>query len=74
LEVKEVKQMKNNYNTKKEFVIILVTLGLMTLLNCLWQVSELALYGEMQHRVVDDIISIPIMYSVYLNVRHWLDK
>lgn len=58
---------------KKDAVIYLVTLGLMLLLMALWQGLELIFYGEIQHRIVDDIISLPIMYSFYLNVKHWLD-
>ena len=33
-----------------------------------WQGLELLLYGEVQHRVVDDIVGSVLMFSVMLNV------
>ncbi|MBU5331729.1 hypothetical protein KQI61_05930 [Anaerocolumna aminovalerica] len=63
--------MKNTNN--KELITYLVTLGLMLLLVSLWQFLEWVLYGEIQHRIVDDIISIPIMCSLYFNAKYWLD-
>ena len=33
-----------------------------------WQGLELLLYGEVQHRVVDDIVGTVLMLSVMLNV------
>lgn len=57
---------------KISFIRYLITIGLLALLNSLWQALEINYYGEIQHRVVDDIISIPIVLSIYLNVKHWL--
>ena len=33
-----------------------------------WQGLELLIYGEIQHRVVDDIVGTVLMLSVMLNV------
>ena len=33
-----------------------------------WQGLELLFYGEVQHRVVDDIVGMALMLSVMLNV------
>ena len=33
-----------------------------------WQGLELLFYGEVQHRVVDDIVGMVLMLSVMLNV------
>ena len=33
-----------------------------------WQGLELLFYGEVQHRVVDDIVGSVLMFSVMLNV------
>jgi hypothetical protein len=35
------------------------------LLNLFWMVLEIFLYGEVQHRIVDDIIAIPILFKFY---------
>ena len=33
-----------------------------------WQGLELLIYGEIQHRLVDDIVGSVLMFSVMLNV------
>ena len=33
-----------------------------------WQGLELLVYGEIQHRVIDDIVGMVLMLSVMLNV------
>lgn len=34
-------------------------------INCLWMGAETLFYGEVQHRIVDDIISIPLAAIIY---------
>ena len=34
-------------------------------INILWVACEKLLYKEIQHRVVDDIISLPILVAIY---------
>ena len=40
----------------------------------LWAVLELVLYGEIQHRIVDDIISIPVIIVLYLMFRYRAER
>lgn len=34
-------------------------------IHILWIISEKLFYGEIQHRIVDDIVSFPIMTIIY---------
>lgn len=36
----------------------------------LWAILELLIYREIQHRIVDDIISIPVIVMLYLMFRY----
>lgn len=36
----------------------------------LWIVLEILLYGEIQHRIVDDIVSIPVIIVLYFMFRY----
>ena len=45
-----------------------------TILCFVWMGLELLLYGEVQHRLVDDIIGIPIMWSLYLNALYYIER
>lgn len=38
------------------------------IITCGWQGLELLIYGEVQHRLVDDIIGTVLMLSITLNV------
>jgi hypothetical protein len=38
----------------------------MIVLNLVWMGAEKLLYGEVQHRVVDDIIFMPLLLIVYM--------
>lgn len=37
-----------------------------------WQILEYIIYGEVQERIVDSIIMIPIMIMIFYNVRYYL--
>ena len=49
----------------KEFLICIIIAMIITYG---WQGLELLFYGEVQHRVVDDIVGTVLMLSVMLNV------
>lgn len=50
----------------------LITFGLWSIVCLLWQCLEIALYGEIQPRKVDNIIGTIIAISIYLNVKQWI--
>ena len=53
-------------------VALLVTSVLFLAFSAIWMGLEMLFYGEVQHRIVDDIISIFIIISFYRNVVHTL--
>ena len=40
---------------------------LFLILDLVWMGLEVFFYGQVQHRIVDDIIGVPIIVSLYLN-------
>lgn len=44
------------------------------MLDLMWMGLETLFYGTVQYRVVDDIISIPIFYSLYLNGLNYVER
>lgn len=40
----------------------------------LWMWLEKFIYGCVQPRMVDNLISIPIIISLYFNAKHYVDK
>lgn len=68
--------MIENEKIRREKIIgTLFFTALFTGLLCgFWNKLELHMYGEIQSRVVDDIILIPMIYSIYLNSKHMIDK
>lgn len=50
----------------KRFVCIIYTLFVYLQLVFVWMGLEKIIYGEVQHRIVDDIISVPILIIIYL--------
>ena len=57
---------------KKETVICLVVLGILTILNSIWQALEIAFLGEVRENIVDTIIVIILMPFIFKGVRLWL--
>ena len=53
-------------------VALLVTSVLFLAFLAIWMGLEMLFYGEVQHRIVDDIISVFIIISFYRNVVHTL--
>ena len=53
-------------------VALLVTSVLFLAFSAIWMGLEMLFYGEVQHRIVDDIISVFIIISFYRNVVHIL--
>lgn len=53
-------------------VALLVTSVLFLAFSAIWMGLEMIFYGEVQHRIVDDIISVFIIISFYRNVVHTL--
>ena len=53
-------------------VALLVTSVLFLAFSAIWMGLEMLFYGEVQHRIVDDIISVFIIISFYRNVVHTL--
>lgn len=61
-------------DSEKIIGAVFATALLTSLLCGFWTKLEIHFYGEMQSRVVDDIIMIPMIYSIYLNSKHWMSK
>lgn len=40
----------------------------------LWVCLELSLYGEVQPRAVDNVIGLIMIWSLYFNFIHWLNR
>ena len=53
-------------------VALLVTSVLFLAFSAIWMGLEMLFYSEVQHRIVDDIISVFIIISFYRNVVHTL--
>ena len=53
---------------KEWFKWILIYSAIALVITFGWQGLELLFYGEVQHRVVDDIVGTVLMLSVMLNV------
>ena len=53
-------------------VALLITSVLFLAFSTIWMGLEMLFYGEVQHRIVDDIMSIFIIISFYYNVVHTL--
>lgn len=47
------------------------TMIVFMILGTLWMLLETFFYGHPQSRIVDNIISIPVIVSIYLNVKHY---
>jgi hypothetical protein len=57
---------------KQETVAFLVVIGLLTILNTIWQELEIIFYGEIRGNIVDTIIIIILMPFMFKGVRAWL--
>ena len=53
---------------KEWFKWLLIYFAIALVITFGWQGLELLIYGEIQHRVVDDIIGLILLWSVLLNV------
>ena len=62
----------NNMRKQDKPVALLVTSVLFLAFLAIWMGLEMLFYGEVQHRIVDDIISVFIIISFYRNVVHTL--
>lgn len=60
------------YETKLFIVRGLVTYGINYLFNSTWQILEIFYYGEIRPDEVDTIMSLFVLVSIYLNVKHWI--
>jgi amino acid permease len=60
-----MKGSENMSDTQKLFCMI-YTGYTFIVLNLVWMGIEKLLYGAIQHRVVDDIISVPLILIIYL--------
>ena len=58
--------MKEKVNEWFKWLLIYFVIALVITYG--WQELELLIYGEIQHRVVDDIIGLILLLSVLLNV------
>ena len=45
-----------------------------SLLDLVWMGLEVFFYGQVQHRIVDDIIGVPIIVSLYLNALWYFEN
>lgn len=50
----------------QKFICLIYTGYTYVVLGLLWMGIEQVLYGVVQHRVVDDIISLPIVFIIYM--------
>ena len=62
----------NNMRKQDMSVALLVTSVLFLAFSAIWMGLEMLFYGEVQHRIIDDIISVFIIISFYRNVVHTL--
>ena len=53
------------------FEDIVWTMIIFIILGTAWMSLETFFYGQPQNRIVDNIISIPVVVSIYLNVKHY---
>ena len=61
-------------NTDKIIKSVCYTLCLFIVFCITWSFLEILLYGCVQNRLVDNIISVPIIVSFYLNVKYYICK
>ena len=47
---------------------------LFLILDLVWMGLEVFFYGQVQHRIVDDIIGVPIIVSLYLNALGYFEN
>ena len=47
---------------------------LFLILDLVWMGLEVFFYGQVQHRIVDDIIGVPIIVSLYLNALWYFEN
>ncbi len=57
---------------RKILIEYLVVVGIFSIFNTVWQQLEIHYYGEIQERVVDTIICMPVVLLIYYNVHNWL--
>lgn len=57
-----------NARTKESIFWFFATLIALSVITFGWQGLELLFYGEIQHRVVDDIIGVILFLSVFVNI------
>ena len=57
---------------KKEAVVFLIVIGLVTILNTMWQILELIILGEVRANIIDTIIVLILMPFIFKGVRLWL--
>lgn len=68
-----LKRMKEKKAKIDSFCWTLVLTCIMTLALCdLWEWLEIRLYGAMENRVVDNIIMVPIILSLWFNARYFI--
>jgi len=52
---------------KKDIVIYLTTFGLVTLILFFWTLTR-----AIPSKLGNNLIALPLMYSIYLNIKNWL--
>lgn len=65
--------MKENHS-KAAVTKWLLLLGLSAVVAILWELLELFFYGELQPRIVDDIMGGFLIVSLYYNLKSWLSE
>ena len=56
---------------KKRITDVLVAWGISMVVYLLWTMLELAFYGEVQPRLVDNVIGFILIASLWGNYKHW---
>ena len=51
-----------------------VCITISALVQALWCGLEMLIYGETQHRTVDDIMTVILTASLYFNYKQWRDN
>lgn len=65
--------MKENHS-KAIVTKILIFWGLSAIVAVLWDLLELFFYGEVQPRIVDNVMGGFLIASLYYNLKSWLSE
>ena len=65
---------KTKENILGLILIFLIVTGLAYVITFVWQMLEIILYNEIQHRLVDDIIATILLISLLFNLKYAVEK